>query len=87
MFGTYISGNHSYVWKTNLRILSNYILKNFQIKHGQCDRIAFAQNIFFWRLEAIGRLFETWPGHVFEEELTKFVLKATRIFPIPTQTE
>ena len=38
------------IWKINLRILSNYIMKNFQVKHGQCDNIIFPQNIFFWRL-------------------------------------
>ena len=28
-------------WKINLRILWNHIMKNFQVKHGQCDSIIF----------------------------------------------
>ena len=27
------------IWKINLRILWNHIVKNFQVKHGQCDSI------------------------------------------------
>ena len=34
-------------WKTNLRILWNHILKNFQVKHGQCDGIIFTEKFSF----------------------------------------
>ena len=30
-------------WKTNLRLLWNNIMKNFQAKHGQCDSINFPE--------------------------------------------
>ena len=43
--------------KINLRILWNHIMKNFQIKHGQCDSIIFRQKFFFWRLSVIARPF------------------------------
>ena len=43
------------VWKINLRIFWNHIIKNFQVKHGQCDSIILPQNIFFWRLYVIAR--------------------------------
>ena len=33
--------------KLNLGILRNHIMKNFQVRHGQCDRITIPQNIFF----------------------------------------
>ena len=34
-------------WKINLRILWNHIMKNFQVKHGQCDRIIFPEIFSF----------------------------------------
>ena len=42
-------GYDSCFWKNSLRISWNHIMKNFQLKHGQCDSI-FPKNIFFWRL-------------------------------------
>ena len=38
------------VWKINLRILWSHTMKNFQVKHGQCDSIILPQNICTWRL-------------------------------------
>ena len=35
-------------------------MKNFHIKHGQCDSIMFPQNIFFWRLSVIARPLPCW---------------------------
>ena len=32
---------HDGCFKINLRILWNHIMKDFQVKHGQCDRIIF----------------------------------------------
>ena len=43
-------GHDDCVRKTNLRILWNHYMKNFQVKHGQCSSIIFPQNIFFWRI-------------------------------------
>ena len=34
-------GHDGSVWKINLRILWNHIMKNFQVKHDQCDSIIF----------------------------------------------
>ena len=34
-------GHDGCVWKIKLRILWNHIMKNFQVKHGQCDSIIF----------------------------------------------
>ena len=34
-------------WKINLGILWNHIMKNFQVKHGQCDSIIFLKTYFF----------------------------------------
>ena len=48
------------LWKINLRILWNHIMKNFQVKHGQCDSIIFSRNIFFWRLLVIARPLPCW---------------------------
>ena len=31
----------------SLRILRNHIIKNFQVKHGQCDSIIFPQTFSF----------------------------------------
>ena len=39
-------GHDGCVWKNNLRILFNHIMKNFQVKHGQCDGIMFPQKHF-----------------------------------------
>ena len=43
-------GHDGCFWKIDLRILWNHIMKNFQVKHGQCDSLLFRQNIFFWKL-------------------------------------
>ena len=48
------------VWNINLRILSKHIIKNFQVKYGQCDSTIFPQNTFFWRLYVIARPFPCW---------------------------
>ena len=32
-------------WEINLRILWNHCMKNFQVKHGQCDSIVFPETI------------------------------------------
>ena len=37
-----------------------YIMKNFQVKHGQCDNTTFLQNIIFWRLSVIARPLPCW---------------------------
>ena len=34
-------GHDGCFWKINLKILWNHIMKNFQVKHGQCDSIIF----------------------------------------------
>ena len=34
-------GHDGCLWEINLRILWNHIMKNFQVKHGQCDTIIF----------------------------------------------
>ena len=34
-------------WKINLRLLWNHIMKNFQVKHGQCDSIIFPETFSF----------------------------------------
>ena len=39
-------GHDGCVWKINLRILFNHIMKNFQVKHGQCDSIIFPPKHF-----------------------------------------
>ena len=38
----------------------NHIVKNFQVKHGQCDSVIFPKNIFFWRLQVIARPLSCW---------------------------
>ena len=39
-------GHDGSVWKINLRILWNHIIKNFQLKHGQCDSSHIPKNVF-----------------------------------------
>ena len=41
-------GNDGCFWKLDLRILWNHIMKNFQIKHSQCDNIIFRKTFFFF---------------------------------------
>ena len=53
-------GHDGYIWKIYLRALWNHLMKNFQLKHGQCDSIIFPQNIFFWRLYVIARPLRCW---------------------------
>ena len=36
-------GHDGCIWKINLRILQNLIIKNFQVKHGQYDSIILPQ--------------------------------------------
>ena len=36
---------HDAALRINLRILLNLIMKNFQVKHGQCDSIIFFKTI------------------------------------------
>ena len=44
-------GHNGCVWKSNVGTLWNHIMKNFQVKHDQCDSsIIFPQNIFLWSL-------------------------------------
>ena len=43
-------GHDGCFWKINVRLLWNHTMKNFQLKHGQCDSILFPQNILFWKL-------------------------------------
>ena len=33
-------------WLLNVRILLNHTIKNFQVKHGQCDSIIFPETLF-----------------------------------------
>ena len=40
-------GHDGGFWKIKLRILWNHIMKNFQIKHGQCDSIIFPETSSF----------------------------------------
>ena len=40
-------GHDGCISKIDLRILWNHIMKNLQVKHGQCDSIIFPENIFF----------------------------------------
>ena len=42
-------GHDDFFWKINVRILWNHTMKNFQLKHGQCDSTLFPQNILFWK--------------------------------------
>ena len=42
-------GHDGCFWKINLRILWNHIIKNFQVKHGQCDIIIFSKTLSFER--------------------------------------
>ena len=53
--GQIFLGHDVSVWKIDLRILWNHIMKNFQVKHGQWDSIIFPQNIFFCRFQVIAR--------------------------------
>ena len=50
MFSIYISsslGHNDCVWKINLRILWNHIMKSFQAKHGQFNSIIFLKTFSF----------------------------------------
>ena len=40
-------GHDGYIWKNNLKVLWNHIVKNLQVKHRQCDSIIFSEAIFF----------------------------------------
>ena len=42
-----ILGHDNYFEKNNLRILRNHNMKNFQVKHGQCDSIMFPKTFSF----------------------------------------
>ena len=53
-------GHDGCIWKINLRLLWNHIMKNLQAKHDQCGRIIFPQNIFFWRLYVTDRPSPCW---------------------------
>ena len=39
--GHIVLGHDGCIWKINLRILWNHIMKNLQLKHGQCDSMIF----------------------------------------------
>ena len=43
MFSKYFLGHDSWLRKINLRILCNRAMKNFQVRHGQCDSITFPE--------------------------------------------
>ena len=48
IFSTYISRTWwRLIWKINLIILWSYIIKNVQVKHGQCDSIIFHKTFSF----------------------------------------
>ena len=47
MLSTNILGHDSCLWKINLGILWNHVIKNFQVKHGQCDSIIFPETFCF----------------------------------------
>ena len=40
-------GHESCFWKINLRILWNHIMKNFLVKHGQCDSMITPKTFLF----------------------------------------
>ena len=47
MFSTFILEHDGCLWKINLGILWNHTIKNFQVKHGQCDSIIFIETFCF----------------------------------------
>ena len=49
-----------YFWKINLRILWNHIMKNPQVKQGQCDSNMFPQNTFLSMLQVTARPLPCW---------------------------
>ena len=72
-------GNDGYFWKINLRILWNHIMKNFQIKHGQCDTIIFSKTFSFERSKLLldlcladSRILYFWQVL---ESINKFIIK------------
>ena len=50
MFITYFLGHDGCLWNINLTILWNHTMKNFQVRHSQCDNIIFPETFF---LEAL----------------------------------
>ena len=40
-------GHDSCVWKIDLRILWSHVMKNFQIRHGQCDSVIYPKTFAF----------------------------------------
>ena len=43
-------GRDGSFWKINSRTLLNHIMKNFQVKHGQCDSIIFPETFFYLKV-------------------------------------
>ena len=68
-------GNDGCFWKLDLRILWNHIMKNFQIKHSQCDNIIFRKTFFFWKLWAIVRPLPYWHHDSLLWQVVEFIHK------------
>ena len=53
-------GHDGSIWKINLRILWNHIMKNFQVKHGQCDSVILPQKLLLDICLADSRILYFW---------------------------
>ena len=53
-------GHDGCFWKINLRILWNHIMKNFQVKHGQCDSVILPQKLLLDICLADSRILYFW---------------------------
>ena len=72
MFSTYVLGLDGCLWKINLGIFWNHTMKNFYVKHGQCDSIIFSETFSLGRSKY---LLELPLGY------NKILLTVPRIYP------